>query len=440
MKFSKYNLIIPSKKKEHFYLFNTFNGSCFEIDSSIAYIIKAGSTDTLQEETRELLALSGVAIADEVNEDYVLAYNHGRSKYSNFSHMSTVLLTRDCNLKCAYCFQGTEKASETMTMEQADRYINFTLTSAKQSGAKDITIYLFGGEPLMNMDVGFYILDKIKSHCDENDMNFSSHIITNGTLLNSELIEKLLALNCKSMQITLDGIKEVHNKRRMYVNGNGSFDETLNALRLLNEIKDISTAIRINIDKTNVSDTYALLDFIGKDGENLTNCSISFGIVRTQGAACSGYSSNCLSDIETGDVQYELWSYAEKQGFKHKRKPQRRFIYCGMYCDNAYTITPSLDVYKCLEHVGVSEHLMGRIDEQGHLVDQTPAFYEWMTVDPFKNEECMKCVYLPTCGGGCGVTAYTKTGSYQAKGCYLVKGTVEKQVLKFVEDTMKSRV
>jgi len=281
MKFSKYNLIMPSAKKDHHYLFNTFNGSCFEVDNSVADIVKKALIDNLQEETKDLFALSGVIIPDEKNEDHIIAYSQGRHRYNNANYVSTVLLTWDCNLRCPYCFQGLEKDAISMTLEQADRYINFTLESAKQSNAKSISIMLFGGEPLMNMDVGFYILEKIKSHCDKNEMHFFSNIITNGTLLNPEVIKKLCNYNCRTVQVTLDGIKEVHDNRRMYANGKGSFDEVINALRLLNEKSDMYTAIRINIDKTNIKDTHRLLEYIGKNGEALTKCLISFGIVRT---------------------------------------------------------------------------------------------------------------------------------------------------------------
>ena len=270
MKFSKYNLLLPSKKKGNYYLFNTFNGSCYEVDNNIANIVKNNSINDLKEDVKELFSLSGVIIADEINEDNVLSYMQGLTKYNNMHYTSTVLLTWDCNLRCTYCI-------------------------------------------------------------------------------------------------------------------------------------------------------------------------IDFGIVRTEGSACTGYSSNCFLENEIGDILYDLWNYAESQGFKHNNKPQRRYIYCGLCGDNQYSVAPNLDVYKCILHVGVKEHLMGRIDENGRFVDQTPAFYEWMSIDPLKNEECKNCVYLPSCGGGCGVVAYNETGSYHAKGCFKVKGTVEKQVLKFVEDIMKQR-
>ena len=439
MKFSKYNLIVPSPKKEQFFLFNTFNGSCFEIDKQTAEMIKGKELENLSPESKELLALSGALIPDNVNEDHKFAYLQGHYKYNTSNFTSTVLLTWDCNLKCPYCFQGHDREVNHMTMEQADRYINFTLGAVAQKNSKSVFIMLFGGEPLMNIDIGIYILEKIKAYCDENSIMFTSGIVTNGTLLTLRLIETLCNLNCKMIQITLDGVKDIHDTRRMYGNGDGSFDDIMNILRVLNEQGRVHTIIRINVDRTNIDDTYDLLTYLGKDGESLTNCTVDFGIVRTEGTACAGYSTNCFSEIEIGDVLYDLWGYAEKQGFRYKIKPNRRFFYCGLYCDNQYTIASNLDVYKCWEHVGNPIHLMGRIDENGRFVDQTHAFFEWMSVDPLKNDTCKACVYLPTCGGGCGVIAYNETGSYHAKGCFKVRGTVEKQVLKFVEGIMKPR-
>ena len=174
MKFSKYNLVTPSTKENHYYLFNTYGGACFEVDSTIADIVKNVRIEDLQEETKELFALSGVIIMDNVNEDHVLAYMHGRHKFDTGQYSSTVVLTWGCNLRCTYCFQGLDKTLEAMTVEQADMYIKFTLETAVQNRAKSTHILLFGGEPLINIDVGFYILEKVKSFCDLREIGFNS--------------------------------------------------------------------------------------------------------------------------------------------------------------------------------------------------------------------------------------------------------------------------
>ena len=439
MKFSKFNLLVPNCNNNQQYLFNTFNGSCLDIDNATADIIKAKDVQQLDKETMTLFTKTGILIKDAIDENNVFSYMFWREKYGSKHITATILLTWACNLNCVYCFQDRDKCMESMSQEYADRCINFIKLLATDRGAKSVSIMLFGGEPLVNIDVGYYILECLQTFCNDNNMSFSSAITTNGTLLSDDIICKLYEYKCKIIQVTLDGVKEVHDARRMYHNGEGSFDSTLNALRLLNEKKDIRTVIRVNIDKVNINEAYKLLEYIGKKGEKLTNCTVDFGIVRGETSSCSGYSSNCFAESEIGDVLYDLWNYAEMQGFKYNIRPIRRNMYCGLYGDNQYTIAPNCDLYKCWEHVGQNEHLMGKINEKGSFTNVTHSFFDWMTVDPLKNDECEECVYLPTCGGGCGVISYNELGTYHAKGCFKVKGTIEKQVIKYVESIMKAK-
>lgn len=182
-----------------------------------------------------------------------------------------------------------------------------------------------------------------------------------------------------------------------------------------------------------------MLNFIGKDGIDLTNCTVDFGIVRGSTEACSAYSENCFVEGEIGDVLFELWNVAEKEGFKYNIRPIRRWLYCGLYSDNQFTVTPDCEVYKCWEHTGNKEHLMGVIDENGRINNMQYNFFDWMSNDPLNNKECSQCAYLPTCGGGCGVVSYNESKTYHSTGCFKVKGVVEKQILKYVEQVANSK-
>lgn len=438
MKLSNYNLIVSDKNSEDYYLFNTFIGSCFKINNITAEAIKNNCIEDINEETKELFEMSGIIIPDKMNESNIFSYLREKEKYNSDFLSVTLLLTWNCNLRCIYCFQEHEVILGDMDENQANRFLSFIVNTAINNKAKGIHITLFGGEPLMNMKIGYEILHIIKDFCEKNKLQFSCGLITNGTLINNETLEKMYSHNCKMIQITLDGVKKIHDTRRIYSNGKGSFEETITALQLLNMKNTIHTVIRINIDKRNVDDLYDLLYQIGKDGLNLTKCTVDFGIVRAETKACAGYSSNCFIESEIGDIIYDLWNYAEKQGFKYNIKPIRRYLYCGLYGNNQYTIAPNCDVFKCWEHVGQEEHLMGKLDEYGRIMQPTNSFYEWMSVDPLKNIECKNCIYLPNCGGGCGVISFNESGTYHAKGCFRVKGTVEKQVLKFVENSIKA--
>ncbi|MFB2023069.1 SPASM domain-containing protein [Pseudoflavonifractor sp. P01025] len=111
--------------------------------------------------------------------------------------------------------------------------------------------------------------------------------------------------------------------------------------------------------------------------------------------------------------------------------PFQRWMYCGLYSDGQYTVTPDCNVYKCWEHAGMDEHRMGEIGDDGSLVNVSFALYDWMSKNPLEDKDCRECVYLPACGGGCGVVSYNETGTYHAKGCFKVKGVLEKQIQRF---------
>lgn len=437
MIFSKFNVVLRDPAYDKPILFNTLYGSTFFISNDVANAVESKEISFLNNEAVETLYTAKILIDDNCDENAIFTYYRNQEKYGCGSLSSTVFLTWACNLRCVYCFQNRDHSAASMNLEMAKRYINFLQKTAIQKRIENIYITLFGGEPLLNFDVGLYILDNMKNFCDEFEIRFGCGIITNGTLLTNKIVDKLIQYSCDYIQITLDGVQSVHDKRRIDVHGHGSYADTIKAIKLLNTIKETHTVIRINIDKSNLESTYELLDEIGKKGLNLTKCHVDFGIVKSSSSACSGYAPNCLSKDEAGDVLVDLWKYAELNGFRYHIKPNRCFLYCGLCRDNSHSFLPDGSVYKCWEHAGLPEHLMGRIDERGVFVDQTPAFYRWMTADPLNNKVCKDCAYLPVCGGGCGVLCYNASGTYDQGGCCGARIGIEKEILRFVNSQLK---
>lgn len=439
MKFSRYNLEVYDAKKKKTILFNTLSGHSFYITDKTCDSIRSHNIDSLDNETLRAFQEYGIVIDDAVDERRLISYFHNKAKFSTDALSSTVLLTWACNFACVYCYEGAGSMKEMMSYEQANRYIKFMKNEAERRRPKNMYVNLFGGEPLMNIEKGFYILEKLSDYCSSKSMAFSCGVITNGTLLDEETIKKLISFNCSMVQITLDGLHETHNARRPYKGGLPSFDDVIAAIKRLTHYPQIRTVIRINVDKTNLIETEALLEYIGKQNEELTQCSVDFGIVRGSTMACSSYSGNCLLDSEIGDTLSHLWNVSEANGFKIHSRPSLRWMYCGLYGDAQFTITPDGSVFKCWEHAGMEEHKMGELDENGNITNLKYAFFDWMSKNPLEDSECRECVYLPSCGGGCGVVSYNETNSYHAKGCFKIKGVLEQQIIRFAMEAINAR-
>ena len=434
MKFSKFNLFVNDSElpENRFILCNTLSGEFFLVDDRLKQNFESGDLGFISEEQIPLFVKSGVLVEDaDLDETLFLSYAHNLEKYSNRVLNLTILLTMACNLRCVYCYEGAGiVSSESLTDEVRASIFSFVKNQIKYRKSDNVSICLFGGEPLFGFQNNVGFLRQIQALCKEDDLGFSTSIVTNGVLVNRKNLDLLVELNCNYVQITLDGIKDFHDKRRITPNGGGSFEETLRGIKTVVAEQRLSNpVIRINIDKTNVENAYELLDYLKK--EELDCCAIDFGIVKGTTAACASYSGNCFLEEELGEILFPLWEKVKALGFSggDDTKPFRRNAFCGLYGDSAFTIAPNGDLYKCWDHVNDNVHKMGKIGKDGEFLDVTKAYFKWMNRNPYYIKECRECVYLPTCGGGCAAISYNNTNDYNSPGCHKVKTVFEKQII-----------
>lgn len=145
-------------------------------------------------------------------------------------------LTEACNLRCGYCvynehhpeFRGF--GNKNMSFEVAKRSIDYILEDYKR---EKFSLTFYGGEPLVNFD----IMRKSILYTKEQYPNLKLHIAftTNLTLLTEEMVEFFSSLDGDSVDImcSLDGPKDLHDKYRRYINGKGSFCDTVKGFKLL---------------------------------------------------------------------------------------------------------------------------------------------------------------------------------------------------------------
>ena len=129
-------------------------------------------------------------------------------------------ITRKCNLKCKHCFNDAGNLdSEELTTAELFRLIN----QMRESGTFFLTIG--GGEPLLRED-----LFEVIKYARENFIAVS--IVTNGLLLNEEIVKKLNTLNLDTITVSIDGLEKNHDQIR----GEGSFKKAINKIKILREL------------------------------------------------------------------------------------------------------------------------------------------------------------------------------------------------------------
>lgn len=113
-----------------------------------------------------------------------------------------LVVTNRCNFRCTYCFTNSIYSSEerlrsqedprnqTMSCEDACRYIEAVIAVAKRNGAGSLTIQFFGGEPLLNWPAVRAVLDHLAEGAGHG-LRIDTSIVTNGSLATEEIAETL---------------------------------------------------------------------------------------------------------------------------------------------------------------------------------------------------------------------------------------------------------
>jgi len=143
-----------------------------------------------------------------------------------------------CNLNCEYCFYLEKQAlfSADEKYRMSDKVLSAFITNYITSQPTPVVGFVWqGGEPaLLGIDFFKRVVDLQKPYVKRKTITNS--LQTNGTLLTAEWCQ-FLKRNNFMVGISLDGPKEIHDRYRRDRKGNGSFDQVMRGLKLLQENK-----------------------------------------------------------------------------------------------------------------------------------------------------------------------------------------------------------
>ncbi|MCQ8128959.1 heme d1 biosynthesis radical SAM protein NirJ [Methylomonas rivi] len=156
-------------------------------------------------------------------------------------------LIRRCNLTCKHCY--TTSADIDFPGELTTPEIFTVMDDLK--AFKVPVLILSGGEPLLHPDI-FAISQRAR------DMGFYVALSSNGTLIDQHNIEQIAAIDYQYIGVSLDGMREAHDKFRQK---QGSFDASLAGIRLCRE-HGIKAGVRFTLTQDNAHDFDALLQLM----------------------------------------------------------------------------------------------------------------------------------------------------------------------------------
>jgi len=370
---------------------------CYNLVTSAVSLLSRSEVEMIRDPStctkpflREALEAGFLIPSDENEVEKVLAVQRMNNFSTRFAGFQ-LLPTTACNARCWYCYEeGFIK--ETMSDDVVTAIPDFL--ESYMGMVDDFHITWFGGEPLMGLDIMRRLSREVIDRCDKHDIGYTSDIITNATLLTSD-VARIIHEEChvSQAQITLDGMGSNHVARKRYVDPSITFEDIIDAMETLVNL-GVRLLIRLNVDKENLDDCLELIDRLGKLWARNKN-------VMLYAAPLYGNRGNdkLLSRDDLDPVYDRVFRRMIDSGWIQTLDglPMNfNNATCSARMINNFVINPKGDVYKC-------EHLLSRADERiGTVFDGVifnDAMVHWTL--PSLPEKCLECSYLPACQGGC---------------------------------------
>jgi uncharacterized protein len=467
-----FNLRVPLPAREDVFLMNTLTDAQLVVSADVARMLdREIAVDSLDGEDRDaanVLIENGFLVADREADQRALDEYFVRVTNDSSELHVTILTTLQCNFACDYCFQGDHgdynKFAEKMSLETAARTAVWVERELDRVRPEHLTLMFFGGEPLLNMPVLYYLSERLAAAAAARGVDIGISIITNGLLLTREIVDRLVPYGLRGVKITLDGDRDAHNRMRPLRGGQGTFDRIVENIRAVAD--RVAVAIGGNFDETTVDSYPALLDFLREQEFADKLVKVNFkpvvrgpdvrsvrlqpdregGTVRLQpdrrgilplipvganglpvkplgGTCMTGVGEATLNTAGSGGACDSCNFAAEKMAYLREETVRRGFPTpdgvhngpCHVHSRHAHTIGPDGSLYACPGFTGEKGLSTGHIDDRREAWRES-ARERFERLHPWK--ECGDCAFIPVCAGGCLVASHTQLGDMNLPTCH----------------------
>ncbi len=476
---SMFNVQVPVNGTGDVFLMNTLSDAQLLVSTDVSRLLeRIGDGDRSftgdERESIDTLIENGFIVESREAERRTLDEYFINLRDDTEQMKVTVLTTLQCNFACDYCFQGDHgdynKFAAKMSLETARTVVQWIERRLDDVAPQKLHLTLFGGEPLLNLPVGYYLAERAHALCAERGIAQSLSIITNGLLLTPDVVDRLLPSGLRGVKITLDGDHDTHNRLRPLRGRQGTFDRIIDNIRRVAPKVDIT--IGGNFDESSWESYPALLRFLREQDFAGRIVKMNFkpiikapepeppavaaaaadrhGIIplTVVGANSKPLGGTCMTSAGAGAGRAtsgpcdSCHFVDEKMSFLREETRKAGFYTpdgvhmgpCEIHRRHAYTIGPEGSLYACPGFTGDGSESIGHIDGQADDRRRAAAT-RFERLRPHK-DECGDCSFIPVCGGGCSMAAHTELGDMHHPSCH--KGAMEAAVVSLAQRTAAS--
>ena len=493
MRTSSYTIYLHLPDAGEYYLVHGYSGAVDKVSAEVVkYLtdrsdINCGSHTKDQRLVEE--SLKGLELAEISSDSVELLVSRGYltemsfeqerayvERLAGFLHKKSLESKRpafmmvpsyECNLRCPYCFEADTRVQlgklavlkNVMLERQVDaafdsmdiiseQYAPTCETPRGKQAPRAITLY--GGEPLMKetLPIVEYILRQGK------EKGYVFTAVTNGVDL-PHFIHLLGPGKIVSLQITLDGPRDVHDRTRIGPrHKNGTFDRILDNIKLALEQSEVTIGVRLHLDRKNAE----------RNGEPLKDLHAR-GLFEHKRFSIYAYPVHNYHHgmgepvhpyMAIHDVQRLLDGAPTLiDGAQRLRKPDdgipkrvNQYLdekLLGLYkvvepcaaTTGMYIFDPLWRIYSCWDTVGINGQETGTYSADGPVLNSLAA--EWRRRSPQFIDECRDCKYSILHFGGCASLSLGVKQTLFSPACYQYEDNFIYIASRYLQSTLAKR-
>lgn len=326
--------------------------------------------------------------------------------------------TMACNMRCKHCGSSCEHALPgELTTGEAFKFVDM----CKDIGMQWVSIS--GGEPFTRPD----LIEVIK-YFRKNGILVN--IISNGWLINEEIIKELKSISGLRVNISIDGPEYIHDDIRKP----GSFERSKNSFDCLRK-NGIDTGCITTVTKKNIDHLNEVKEFLIGSGVKTWQIQIGMPMGNlshrpdwvVEPEDVNRIIDFCYSVSQEGNIDVYpadcIGYYNEKQNEIYKKSYDVDFIPEWEGCNagiNGFGLLHNGDVIGCTSIRG-KDYIEGNIKEKTlREIWENPESFKWnrqFDVNNLKGD-CYTCIYAKKCKGGCPNTRYCINGTINSENLY----------------------
>lgn len=293
-------------------------------------------------------------------------------------------VTTKCNMACKYCYEGITKANLFMDTKTANNIIKHIENHVSDEKEK-IIVEFHGGEPLINVQVIRYIIDRLNNILPQNSKQYG--ITTNGVLITEEIAKFITQTMDYNLSISIDGTQESNDIQRKLPNGMGTYSLITDKIELLLRHAPNTTA-RMTLTPETCGNLYNNCLHLSKMG------------FKNIGTSMDYFNSDWTEEhFECIGEQIKKLVYYKKKQVEKINFSILNYLSTvkGICCfgKSYFNVYPNGDIYPCTYSVGNSEFILGNINKEGF--SNKELISEIREINKKSNPECDGCSHIRNC-------------------------------------------